>query len=174
MPCRSHTFPLPCHNNAVLKATSQGHGTARHESGLGTTWYVWISIGRPERACGRPARVRLLPATTRSSTNGVTRRRLALRIFPSTTRNFTKYTVLSKNCRVAAWNVWLNAAGELHGYVWISFRVLIRDNLPQHCNCADFCKCKAVCCSYQGLSQISSTMDNSKLITYLIYTLFFK
>jgi hypothetical protein len=27
MPCRSHVVPLPCHEYAVLKATSQGHGT---------------------------------------------------------------------------------------------------------------------------------------------------
>jgi hypothetical protein len=25
---------------------------------MGTAWYVLISIGRPETACGRPARVR--------------------------------------------------------------------------------------------------------------------
>jgi hypothetical protein len=28
---------------------------------------------------------------------------------------------------------------------------LIRDNLPQHCGLADFCKCKTGCCSYQVL-----------------------
>jgi hypothetical protein len=27
MPCLSHAGPLPCHEYAVLKATSQGHGT---------------------------------------------------------------------------------------------------------------------------------------------------
>jgi hypothetical protein len=45
---------LPCRARAVLlKATAQD--------------------GRPETACGRPARVRLLPATTRSSTKVVIR-----------------------------------------------------------------------------------------------------
>jgi hypothetical protein len=32
-PCLIHTFhaaPVPCHDHAVLKATSQCHGTARH------------------------------------------------------------------------------------------------------------------------------------------------
>jgi hypothetical protein len=125
-PCLIHTchaIPLPCHGHAILKATSQGHGTARHESGMGTAWYVWISIGRPETACGRPARVRLLPASTRSSPKFVVRSRLAVRIFPSTTRTFTKDTALSENDRVAAWHVWINAAGERHGMCELAFNV---------------------------------------------------
>jgi hypothetical protein len=58
MPCRSHAVPLPCHEYAVLKATSQGHGRVaageRHDmcelafnvavelygNGMGTAWYV--------------------------------------------------------------------------------------------------------------------------------------
>jgi hypothetical protein len=51
-PCLIHTChaaPMPCSDHAVLlKASAQD--------------------GRRETACGRPARVRLLPATTRSST----------------------------------------------------------------------------------------------------------
>jgi hypothetical protein len=44
-----HAMPIPCSDHAVLlKATAQH--------------------GRRETACGLPARVRLLPATTRSST----------------------------------------------------------------------------------------------------------
>ena len=56
-PCVIHTChaaPMPCSDHTVLlKATAQD--------------------GRPETACGRPARVRLLPPTTRSSTNVVIR-----------------------------------------------------------------------------------------------------
>ena len=56
-PCLIHTchaMPMPCSDHAVLpKATAQ---------------YV-----RRKTACGLPARVRLLPATTRSSTKVVTR-----------------------------------------------------------------------------------------------------
>src|SRR5215469_859844 len=49
-----HAAPMPCSGHAVLlKATAQ--------------------IGRREVACGQPARVRLLPATTRSSTKVVIR-----------------------------------------------------------------------------------------------------
>jgi hypothetical protein len=54
-PCLIHTChaaPMPCSDHAVLlKATAQD--------------------GRRETACRRPARVRLLPATTRSSTKVV-------------------------------------------------------------------------------------------------------
>jgi len=52
--CHAHAVPMPCSDHAVLlKATAQ---------------HV-----RRETACGLPARVRLLPATTRSSTKVVTR-----------------------------------------------------------------------------------------------------
>jgi hypothetical protein len=107
-----HVMPFPCHATIMpfwkrpLKATAQ--------RGMGTTC-VWISIGSPERTCGRPSYVRLFPATTRSSTKVVTRSRLVVRIFPSTTRTFTKDKALSENGRVAAWHVWINAAGERHG-----------------------------------------------------------
>jgi hypothetical protein len=53
---------MPCHDHAVLQ-----------ERGMGMAWHVRICISRPETAYGRPARVRLLPATTRSSTNVVIR-----------------------------------------------------------------------------------------------------
>jgi hypothetical protein len=56
-PCLIHTChaaPMPCSDHAVLL-----EATAQH--------------GRRETACGLPARVRLLPATTRSSTNIVIR-----------------------------------------------------------------------------------------------------
>jgi hypothetical protein len=48
MPCHAHVAPMPNSDHAVLlKATAQH--------------------GRRETACGLPARVRILPATTRSS-----------------------------------------------------------------------------------------------------------
>jgi hypothetical protein len=71
-------------------------------------WHVRSSIGRPQKACGRPARVRLLPVTTRSTTKFVIRRipigktvGLAVRMFPATMRNFTKDTAMSENGRGA-------------------------------------------------------------------------
>ena len=121
-PCLIHTYhamPMPCSDHvARLKATAQH--------------------ARRETACVLSVRVRLLPATTRSSTTFVirripisdvggqcetkqhlswTRKRVVaahykkrrsvktVRIFPATTRNFTKDTTLSEHCRGAAWLV---------------------------------------------------------------------
>ena len=54
LPCHAHAAPMPCCDHAVLlKATAQH--------------------GRRETACGLPAGVRLLPATTRSCTKIVIR-----------------------------------------------------------------------------------------------------
>jgi hypothetical protein len=39
MPCRTHAAPVPCHDHAVLKATSQSHGTARHGHGMACVKY---------------------------------------------------------------------------------------------------------------------------------------
>jgi hypothetical protein len=70
IPCPAHATPLSCSDHAALKATSQGHDTARtgarHVHGMGTAWHVLIKIGRLWTACGRPAQVRPLPATTHS------------------------------------------------------------------------------------------------------------
>jgi hypothetical protein len=60
MPCRSPAMPRTCLSESYLSRPRQGRSRK-------TAWYVWISIGRPEMACGRPARVRFLPPTTRSS-----------------------------------------------------------------------------------------------------------
>jgi hypothetical protein len=48
MPC--HAVSVPCHDHAFLKATSQGHGTARH--GRCMSWRMLNSIGRPETRLG--------------------------------------------------------------------------------------------------------------------------
>jgi hypothetical protein len=110
-PCLVHTWhaaPVSCHDHAVVIANSQGRG-------MGMACHVWISIGRSETACGRPARFRLLPATTRSYTKVVIRSipirytvGLAVRIFPATTRTFTKDTALSGKGRGAVWHVWIS------------------------------------------------------------------
>jgi hypothetical protein len=109
----THAMPCPCHATTMpfwkqlLKATAQ--------RGMGMAWHMWINIGRPETACGRPARVRLLPATTRNFRKVVDRSipirlivELAVRIFPATTRTFIKDTALSENDRGAAWHVWIS------------------------------------------------------------------
>jgi hypothetical protein len=54
LPCHAHAAPMPCSDHTVLlKATAQH--------------------GRRETACGLPARFRLLPTATRSSTKIVIR-----------------------------------------------------------------------------------------------------
>jgi hypothetical protein len=111
--CHGVAMPFPCHATTMLFWKRPLKATAQR--GMRGAWCVWISNGRPETTCGRPARVRLLPATTRSSTKVVTRSRLAVRIFPSTKRTFMKDTALSENDRFAAWHMWINAAGKRHG-----------------------------------------------------------
>jgi hypothetical protein len=112
-------MPRPCHATTmpfwkqILKAT---HSQA-------WAWHVWIRIGRPETACGRPVRFRLLPATMRSFTKVIRSIPIrytvgqAVRIFPATTRTFTKDTALSENGRGAAGYVWINAA-HVRGTAW--------------------------------------------------------
>jgi hypothetical protein len=63
---------------------------------------VLIRIGRPETACGLPARIRLLPALMRISMKVVIRSipirytvGQTVRIFPDTVRTFTKDTELA-------------------------------------------------------------------------------
>jgi hypothetical protein len=65
IPCRSHAVPLfrVCLSRLIYRVRPC----------LFHTCHVWISIGRPETTCERPAFVRLLPATTRSYTNVVIR-----------------------------------------------------------------------------------------------------
>jgi hypothetical protein len=71
----THAMPFPCHATnmpfwkRILKATAG----PRHGNSMGTAWYVWISIDRPETVCWRPASDRRLPATTRSSRKFVIR-----------------------------------------------------------------------------------------------------
>jgi hypothetical protein len=81
-PCRAHAVPLPCRYGFIMRLSHLIY-TVRpclihtcyaapmpcsdHAVFLKTTAHR----GRRETACGRPARYRLLPATTRSSTKAV-------------------------------------------------------------------------------------------------------
>jgi hypothetical protein len=44
MPCRARAVPMPCHDHAVLKLTSQDHGTARHGNDV-----VCVNKHRPSK-----------------------------------------------------------------------------------------------------------------------------
>jgi hypothetical protein len=35
----THAMPRPCHDHAILKATSQDHDTARHGHGMCMVWH---------------------------------------------------------------------------------------------------------------------------------------
>jgi hypothetical protein len=118
-------MPFPCHATTMpfwkrlLKATTQ--------RGMGTTWE---RHGMCELASAVQRRhVGDLPAFGFFRVpRGVPRRLLpevvvglAVRIFPSTMRTFTKDTALSENGRGAAWHVWINAAWERHGKSELAF-----------------------------------------------------
>jgi hypothetical protein len=70
---------------------------------------------------------RSIPTTVKNGSNTLHKGRsvkLEIRMFPATTRTFTKDTALSEQGRGAAWRVWINAR---HGrgtacYVWIRLK----------------------------------------------------
>jgi hypothetical protein len=89
---------MPCRSHAVLKAISQGHGRTRYESGMRA---AWKRHGICELASAVQRRhVGDLPTFGFFGYHVdfpkvLTRSRLVVRIFPSTTRTFTKDTALS-------------------------------------------------------------------------------
>jgi hypothetical protein len=120
MPCHAHAAPMPCSDHAVfLKATA--------EHSLRKT------------ACGLPARVRLIPATTRSSTKIVIR---SIPILLTTIHTNDWRVVAAHYKKDDLLNCWTRSgarhgmcelthgmAGERHGrgigsacYVWIGLK----------------------------------------------------
>jgi hypothetical protein len=55
MPRRAHAAPLPGHDHAVLKATSQGHDTAPHGRGMACVNYYRPSRDGMWQTCPRSA-----------------------------------------------------------------------------------------------------------------------
>jgi hypothetical protein len=104
MPRTCHAMTMPSWK-WLLKATAQ--------HSMGMAWHMWISIGRPETARGRSARVWLLPATMWRSTKVIRSIPihqtvgLAVRIFPAAMKTFMKNTALSENDGGAARHVWI-------------------------------------------------------------------
>jgi hypothetical protein len=101
----THAKPQPCCSKSDL---------SRPRHSVAWEWHG-ISVGCPETECGWPGRVRLLPATTQSSTKLVISSipicetvGLSVRLFLATMRTFTKDTALSENGRGAAWHVWIS------------------------------------------------------------------
>jgi hypothetical protein len=88
-----HTAPVPCHDNAVLKASA---AWARDEQGM-----AYVNSHRPSRDG-------MWATCLRSASYGYNaefhdgcyqKHTITVRIFPSATRTFTKDTALSKNGR---------------------------------------------------------------------------
>jgi len=70
-PCRAPAVLRPCRSESGFSRPWHSTTGARHGHGMGTAWLVWINIGRLSTACGRPAQVRLLLATTQAVTKAV-------------------------------------------------------------------------------------------------------
>jgi hypothetical protein len=109
-PCLIHTChaaTMPCSDHAVLfKATAQ-HGrreTARGRPAL--VGFLRLQRGVPRRLLSEayhfPSQGSI-PTTVKSGSSSTLQRRLEVRIFPATTRTFTKDTALSEQGRGAAW-----------------------------------------------------------------------
>jgi hypothetical protein len=98
MPCRARAMPRPCRSECDFSRL-------RHSAAW--AWHVWIRIGRPETARGRPDRVRLLPRTTRSSTKVI--RSIPIRQTVGLTLGLSRRT---RHCR--------RMAGARHGTGWIN------------------------------------------------------
>jgi hypothetical protein len=96
-PCLIHTChaaPMPCSDNAVLLKS-----TAQH--------------GRRETACGLPACLRLLPATTRSST------KIVIRSIPSSSQRSIPTTAKSGSSTLQKKDDLLNcwtSSSDIFGY----------------------------------------------------------
>jgi hypothetical protein len=124
MPCRAYDAPLSCHNHAVLKATYK----ATTHRGMGATW-VWhgMCVLAPgvQRwhfgdlpAFGFFRLPRGVPRRLSEAYQSVKTVGLAVRLFPATTRTFTKDAALSEYCRDAEWHVWIKAARHDRGTAW--------------------------------------------------------
>ena len=119
-------MPRPCHRRPCR--SSQGHGTARPSRDA-----LWANCQRsaysgyhaefhgvirriPNSDAGGQCEAKHRLSLTRQRVVAAHYKKddllhcgLAVRIFPATTRKFTKDTALSEQGRGAAWHVWINA-----------------------------------------------------------------
>jgi hypothetical protein len=171
-------MPFPCNATTLLFWKRPVKATAQRD--MGTAWYVWISMGRPETECGRPARVRLLPATTRSSTKVVTRTRLADRMFPSTTRTLRHYRRLAgsrhgmceltrqRNGMGTTWYVWISLKLEDPSRYKISVAVYMTPSflwVVTHCVSVLVCRLFPWRCDRWAFLRSRYTVTNIRCVT---------
>jgi hypothetical protein len=139
-PCLIHTChaaPVPCHDHAVLKATSEGHGTARHGHGMACVNYprqsrdgMWatcsLSISSGYHAVFHDGcyQKHIHPLNCRTSSSDIS----------GYHADFTKDTVRSENGRGAAWHVWINAARhgrERHATCELTRHAMAGNGMPR-------------------------------------------
>jgi len=121
-PCLIHTchaMPMPCPYHALTMPlfSRARHSTAAERRPVGYLQaFGFFRLPRefPRRFLSeayQSSSQRSIPTTVKSGSSKLQKRRsvgLAVRIFPATTRTFTKDMALSEHGRGAAWHVWIN------------------------------------------------------------------
>jgi hypothetical protein len=128
-------MPRPCHPLTMTFFSRPRHSTAAERRPVGylpAFGFFRLPRGVPRRLLSeayQSSPQRSIPTTVKSGSGTLQKKTicwtagLAVRLFPATTRTFTKDTALSEQGRGAAWHVWINArhgrgpAWERHGHV---------------------------------------------------------
>jgi hypothetical protein len=116
------TMPRPCHALIMPFFSRPRHSTVVERRPVGylpTFGFFRLPRGVPRRllseAYHSPSQ-RSIPTTVKSGSSTL-QKRPAVRVFPATTRTFTKDTALSEQGRGAALHVWINARHGM-GTAW--------------------------------------------------------
>ena len=111
-------MPRPCHILTMPFFSRPRHSTAVERRPVGyplALGFFRLPRGVPRRLLSeayQSSLQRFIPTTVKSGSNTLQKGRsvkLAVRIFPATTRTFTKDTALSEQGKGAAWHVWIKA-----------------------------------------------------------------
>jgi hypothetical protein len=118
--CDAMPMPRPCHALNMPFFSRPRHSTAverRPVDYLPAFDFFRLPRGVPRRLLSeayQSSSQRSIRTTVKSGIVG-----LAVRIFPATTRIFTKDTALSEHGRGATWHVWINGTAC---YLWIGLK----------------------------------------------------
>jgi hypothetical protein len=117
-------MPCPCHALTMPFFSRPRHSTAVKRRPVGylpAFGFFRLPRGVPRRLFSdayQSSSQRSIPTTVKSGSSTLQKKRLAVRVFPATTRTFTKDTALSEQGRDAAWHVWINARHG-RGTAWV-------------------------------------------------------